>query len=333
MPASTGESDLKGTLVKVEDYTARAALDMEERYLRIDENGIYKPHQPIYGFRQLPSEPDHVLRYAITFAMLDVLSRISFSTLLDVGGAEGYKGFLAQSLLGASVVTTDLSLEACNRAREIFNLDARPADIHSLPFANQSFDVITCSETLEHVPDLRAAVIELLRVARTAVVITVPHESEASVKAHMKGSCPHIHSLTPDSFNFVSDYGWRIVSVQRLIHPLGIRQLMATLDARTRPEDGNPVRRLAIAAHNAIRPVTELFTGLRTAKAMIAVDRWACRLSGQFSAMVLVAAKEDCVGHRRRKVELDAILRFAVPRHPLSHGIPLRNPVVRSIRG
>jgi len=307
--------------VIVEDYTARAALELEERYLRIDENGIYKPHQPIYGFRQLPSEPAHVLRYAITYAMFDLLSRISFSTMLDVGGSEGYKAFLAQSLLGSSVVTTDLSPEACNRAREIFNLDARVADIHSLPFANASFDVVTCSETLEHVPDLRAAVSELLRVARAAVVITVPHESEAKVKAHMKGACPHIHSLTPNSFDFVSDYGWRIVSIQRLIHPLGIRQLMATLDARTRAEEGYHARRFAIAAHNALRPVTEFCTGLRTAKAIIALDRWACLLSGQFSAMVLVAAKENCIGPRRRKVELDDILHFAVPRHPLSNGI------------
>jgi SAM-dependent methyltransferase len=320
--------------MQVEDYTARAALELEERYLRIDENGIYKPHQPIYGFRQLPSEPDHVPRYAITFAMLDVLSRISFSTLLDVGGAEGYKAFLAQSLLGSSVVTTDLSAEACNRAREIFNLDARPADIHSLPFANGSFDVVTCSETLEHVPDLRAAVGELLRVARTAVVITVPHESEASVKAHNKGACPHIHSLTAKSFNFVSDYGWRIISIQRLIYPLGIRQMMATMDARTRPEgEGNRAKRLAIAIHNALIPVTRFCTGPRTAKAIISLDRWACRLSGQFSAMVLVAAKEYCIGPPRRKNDLDEILRFAVARHPLLHGVRLKSPAVRATRG
>jgi SAM-dependent methyltransferase len=256
--------------------------------------------------------------------MLDFLSRIPFSTLLDVGGAEGYKAFLAQSLLGSSVVTTDLSAEACNRAREIFNLDSRPADIHSLPFANGSFDVVTCSETLEHVPDLRAAVSELVRVARTAVVITVPHESEASVKAHMKGACPHIHSLTPNSFNFVSEYGWRIIAVQRIICPLGTRQMMATMDARRRPDEGSPARRLGIAVHNTLVPVTEFCTGLRTAKAMIALDRWACRLSGQFTAMVLVAAKKDCIGTRRRKIDLDEILRFAVPRHPLRNGTQLK---------
>lgn len=306
--------------MKVEDYTATAALELDERYLRIDENGIYKPHQPVYGFRQLPSEPDHVQRYAITFAMFEVMSRISFSTLLDVGGAEGYKAFLAQSLFGSNVVTTDVSAEACNRAREIFNLEARPADIHSLPYADETFDMVICSETLEHVPDLRAAVSELLRVARTAVVITVPHESEASVKAHMKGACPHIHSLTPESFNFVSDYGWKIVSVQRLIFPLGIRHLMATIDARRRTVEGSRARRLAIAVHNALCPIAESFTGVGTAKALIALDRWACRISGQFSQMVLVAAKENCIGPRRHKIDLDDILRFSVARHPLSNG-------------
>jgi len=100
--------------------------------------------------------------------------------------------------------------------------------------------------------------------------------------------------------------------------------MMATLDARTRPEEGNRGKRFAIAAHNALRPVTEFCTGLRAAKAMIELDRWACRLSRQFSAMVLVAAKQDRIGPRRRRIDLDNILRFAVPRHPLSNGKQLK---------
>ena len=99
---------------------------------------------------------------------------------------------------------------------------------------------------------------------------------------------------------------------------------MATMDARTRPEEGNGVRRFAIAVHNALRPVTEFCTGLRAAKTIIALDRCACVLSGQFSQMVLVAAKEDCIGRRRRKIELDEILRFAVPPHPLPNGITIK---------
>ena len=39
------------------------------------------------------------------------------------------------------------------RANEIFKLKATPVDIHNLPFKDNEFDVVICSETLEHVTE------------------------------------------------------------------------------------------------------------------------------------------------------------------------------------
>jgi len=50
------------------------------------------------------------------------------------------------------------------------------ADITALPFAADSFDLVVCSEVLEHVPDHERAVIEITRVVRPGgqLVISVP---------------------------------------------------------------------------------------------------------------------------------------------------------------
>jgi SAM-dependent methyltransferase len=48
----------------------------------------------------------------------------------------------------------------------------------ALPFPDKSFDVVGCFEVLEHLPDdlPRQALAELHRVAKRAVVLSVPHE-------------------------------------------------------------------------------------------------------------------------------------------------------------
>jgi SAM-dependent methyltransferase len=48
--------------------------------------------------------------------------------------------------------------------------------VDALPFAARTFDVVTCLEVLEHLNDPRPAALELGRVARRAVVLSVPYE-------------------------------------------------------------------------------------------------------------------------------------------------------------
>jgi len=91
--------------------------------------------------------------------------------ILDVGSGAGQ---LVQHLLkyadaDASIICTDLSPEMLRRARQRLRSD-RPrfvvADLTRLPFADESFDAITCGYVLEHVPDARVGLAELARVMR-----------------------------------------------------------------------------------------------------------------------------------------------------------------------
>ena len=89
-------------------------------------------------------------------------------SLLDVGCGNGYllRQFAGR---GLSLVGCDIVDKAKDKPFHYVR-----AEIERLPFADKSFDVVTCCHTLEHVVDLPAAVAELKRVARKQLFVVVP---------------------------------------------------------------------------------------------------------------------------------------------------------------
>ena len=92
-------------------------------------------------------------------------------SILDVGSGAGQ---IAGHLLefadrDAQITCTDLSTQMLRRARTRLKSD-RPAfvtaDVTALPFADGSFDGITCGYVLEHVPEPEKGLMELSRVLR-----------------------------------------------------------------------------------------------------------------------------------------------------------------------
>ena len=58
------------------------------------------------------------------------------------------------------------------RANGFRHVDGRASDVQSLPFADQSFDIVVANHVLYHVPDPDRAIAELARGARRWVVLT-----------------------------------------------------------------------------------------------------------------------------------------------------------------
>lgn len=154
------------------EYTAKTREWLDERFHEGVEDGRYRSYQPIYGFRQGEFRGRHVRMYARTLNLLRILNRIEFRTFLDVGGAEGYIAHLVRKLFDAEVVSADLSSEGCLRARQIFDIDAAACDGRALPFTDGAFDIVLCSEVLEHVEFPVHCVLELHRVASRGVILT-----------------------------------------------------------------------------------------------------------------------------------------------------------------
>jgi 2-polyprenyl-3-methyl-5-hydroxy-6-metoxy-1,4-benzoquinol methylase len=80
-------------------------------------------------------------------------------------------------LLPREITGVDLNAESVAFASErIPSGDFRVADVTDLPFDDDSFDLVLCLEVLEHIPGPEAAVVELARVCRGDIVISVPSE-------------------------------------------------------------------------------------------------------------------------------------------------------------
>ena len=92
-------------------------------------------------------------------------------SILDVGSGVGQ---IAQHLIkysdsDAKLTCTDLSHQMLRRARHRLqgrSPDFVSADISNLPFADESFDCVTCGYVLEHLPDPQPGLAEVARVLR-----------------------------------------------------------------------------------------------------------------------------------------------------------------------
>lgn len=109
----------------------------------------------------------------------DVVDATGCTTLLDAGCGEGFVvDLLTREHPDLKITGVDISDDAIEYAKEHFGEKARfrTGSVYKLPFSDNSFDAVLCSEVLEHVDDPNRAVAELKRVARDYVVITVPLE-------------------------------------------------------------------------------------------------------------------------------------------------------------
>lgn len=116
----------------------------------------------------------------VLWVMRGVVRRYAGEPLahLDVGCAYGY--FLAHAgPLAHRSVGVDLSPHAIRKAKELFPaLEFVEASATNLPFADGTFHVVTCFDTLEHIPDVASAIRELHRVLQPSgtLVLRMPYQ-------------------------------------------------------------------------------------------------------------------------------------------------------------
>lgn len=108
--------------------------------------------------------------------------------ILDIGCGSGRHTCAAYRLEGVRVTGADRNPQDLQQARERLAFHDRlgehgggvwclsAADVTCMPFTDACFDVVVCSEVLEHIPDHEAAMREILRVLKPGkhLVVSVP---------------------------------------------------------------------------------------------------------------------------------------------------------------
>jgi ubiquinone/menaquinone biosynthesis C-methylase UbiE len=107
-------------------------------------------------------------------------------------------------------------------------------DAQKLPFAAGSFDIIVSCETIEHVPNVRAALREMWRVARRGakLLLTTPNYANLMGLYDVYARVRHPgrrddqpfdrRQWIPQIRSFVRDAGWKIVHSDGTVHQLPI---------------------------------------------------------------------------------------------------------------
>jgi SAM-dependent methyltransferase len=134
------------------------------------------------GYRNSPAE------IARTRDLLAMVPK-NLSTVLDVGARDGHFSRLLTEHF-ESVTALDLTMPQFDFER------VRPVqgDVTKLQFPDNSFDVVFCTEVLEHIPSLEKACSEISRVAGHALVIGVPYKQDTRLD---RTTCNHCGRTNP----------------------------------------------------------------------------------------------------------------------------------------
>jgi 2-polyprenyl-3-methyl-5-hydroxy-6-metoxy-1,4-benzoquinol methylase len=130
-------------------------------------------------------------------AVLGTLRGLAPASLLDVGSGRGvFLWPVLDALDGVRVTAIDVPPERAAQLAAVARggvgrLAAARMDAGRLGFGDGAFDVATVLEVLEHVADPAPVAAELMRVARRAVVATVP--------SHEDDNPEHVRVFTADS--------------------------------------------------------------------------------------------------------------------------------------
>jgi len=137
------------------------------------------------GFKRFIPEYDSNEKHRVNLVMF-LMPKEKVDMVLDVGCGDGYLCYQFNKKI-KNVCGIDFAENRVKYAKSKFpEIEFVQGDIYNLPIQNNSYDIITCVEVLEHIEDPLKAILELKRVSRDYILFTVPYNEPLE-----KVVCPH----------------------------------------------------------------------------------------------------------------------------------------------
>lgn len=188
-----------------------------EKYLDVTlSNGVrakffYVDHyqQDAAVFDYFEAMPDAASQHENRRLREMILSQIpdDATKILDVGcGSAWLAAYYVDNTEKITVYSMDISLENPTRALKEYPFErhfAIVADVYALPFRENTFDCIIAAEVMEHTPDPKLFITNLLRILKPGgtLIVTTPFNEKIphSLCVHCNRATPHnahLHSFT-----------------------------------------------------------------------------------------------------------------------------------------
>lgn len=129
--------------------------------------------------------------------------------VLDVGFGLGY-GMNIMSIKASEVSGVDVDIEVIDYFQKAVGYKnprlcgVSLYDGYNLPFRDNSFDIVTCVDVIEHVEDYNRLIVEMLRVARKGLFISTPKQQpQYTNKDGTPKNYWHIREWSYEEFNAI----------------------------------------------------------------------------------------------------------------------------------
>lgn len=122
-------------------------------------------------------------------SLLDLIKNLDSESILDVGCGEGYTlAKLKESGIGKKLDGVDNLDQAIETGKRLFkDISLKKGDIYKLDYKDNSFDLVICTEVLEHLEFPEKALREMRRVSRKHILLSVPNEPYFMLANFLRG--------------------------------------------------------------------------------------------------------------------------------------------------
>ena len=133
-----------------------------------------------------------------------------YKEILDAGCGEGETIARLEKILPANIAGFDCNPECINYINQRFpQHQFTLQSIYELPYADNSFDLVFCCEVLEHLKFPERALLELKRISKKNIILSVPHEPWFQMGNFLRGKYlrtwgnhpEHIQHWNPANFH------------------------------------------------------------------------------------------------------------------------------------
>lgn len=121
--------------------------------------------------------------------LISSIKKLKIESALDVGCGEGFTlNKLSENKIGKRLEGVDFQETAIDAGKRVHpHLKLKVGNIYHLPYKDNSFDLIICTEVLEHLEDPKKALSEIQRVSSRYVILSVPNEPFFMIANFLRG--------------------------------------------------------------------------------------------------------------------------------------------------